>query len=216
MSESPASDPPATPREPSTADLVRTVSQVSRESRRARNGHRGGVVWLTGLSGSGKSTLAGALERELFGRGCQAFVLDGDNIRFGLSADLGFSTADRAENIRRVSEVAKLFAEAGLIVITAFISPFRSDRLKARRIMQDGPGIPFCEVYLSTPLEVCERRDPKRLYARARAGEVKDFTGISSAFEPPDCPELSIDTSVVTLHEAVALLLDDLSCRVLG
>lgn len=114
--------------------------------------------------------------------------------------------------------MAKLFAEAGLIVITAFISPFRSDRLKARRIMQDGPGpeIPFAEVYLSTPLAVCEQRDPKRLYARARAGEVKDFTGISSAFEPPDCPELSIDTSVVTLDEAVGLLLDDLSRRVMA
>lgn len=215
MSDTPASVTPAAPREEATANLVRPVSHVSRESRRARNGHNGGVVWLTGLSGSGKSTLAAALERELFGRGCQTFVLDGDNIRFGLSADLGFSTADRAENIRRVSEVAKLFAEAGLIVITAFISPFRSDRLKARRIMQDGPGIPFAEVFLSTPLEVCEQRDPKRLYARARAGEVKDFTGISSAFEPPDAPELSIDTSVVRLDEAVTLLLDDLSRRVM-
>jgi bifunctional enzyme CysN/CysC len=198
-----------------SGNLARSVSQVPREERHARNAHKGAVVWFTGLSGSGKSTLATALERELFTRGWQAFVLDGDNVRFGLSADLGFSMVDRGENIRRVAEVAKLFAEAGFIAITAFISPYRSDRLRARQIMQrEGLDIPFAEVYLSTPLSVCESRDPKHLYARARAGEIKEFTGISAPFEPPDHAELSIDTSSVSFEEALAVLLEDLTRKV--
>jgi adenylyl-sulfate kinase len=167
------------------------------------------------LSGSGKSTLAIALEREGFDRGWQALVLDGDNIRFGLSADLGFSAHDRSENIRRVAEVARLVAEAGMIAITAFISPYRNDRMRARQIMQQQPlEIPFVEAYLSTPLEVCEARDPKHLYARARAGEIKEFTGISAPFERPDQPELVIDTSKVSVEEAVHALLDHLLPRI--
>jgi bifunctional enzyme CysN/CysC len=156
-----------------SANITRSISQVSREQRHARNRHTGAVVWFTGLPGSGKSTLATALERELFDRGWQVFVLDGDNIRFGLSADLGFSEADRTENIRRVAEVARLLAESGVIAIAAFISPYRGDRLAARQVMhREGADIPFAEVYLSTPLDVCEARDPKGLYAKARAGEI--------------------------------------------
>jgi bifunctional enzyme CysN/CysC len=197
------------------ANLIRFSSKVSRDQRNARNGHKGAVVWLTGLPGAGKSTLATALEEAIFNRGWQASVLDGDNVRLGLSADLGFSVRDRTENIRRVAEVAKLFAELGVIAITAFISPYRSDRLRARQVMeQEGVGIPFVEVYLSTPLHVCEARDPKQQYARARRGEIMEFTGVSAPFEPPDGAELVIDTSVVSLQDALALMLDHLGPRV--
>jgi bifunctional enzyme CysN/CysC len=197
------------------ANLTPSVSHVSREERHARNGHKGAVMWFTGLSGSGKSTLATALERELVNRGWQTFVLDGDNIRLGLSSDLGFSVEDRAENIRRVAEVAKLLAEAGVITIAAFISPYRSDRQRAREIMaRGGSHIPFSEIYLSTPLAVCEQRDPKHLYVRARAGEIKDFTGVSSPFEAPERPELVIDTSEVTPGAAITMLVEHLEPRV--
>jgi bifunctional enzyme CysN/CysC len=197
------------------ANLTRSISQVTRDERYARNRHKGAVVWFTGLSGSGKSTLANALERELFDRGLQVFVLDGDNIRHGLSANLGFSAADRAENIRRVAETAKLFAEAGIIVITAFISPYRSDRVRARYIMQEGGvDIPFSEVYLDAPLDVCEQRDPKHLYARARAGEIKGFTGISAPYEPPEAPELIIRTDEYSIDKSVAAVLDHLVPRI--
>ena len=161
--------------------LVPSVGQISAEERWARNRHRGAVVWFTGLSASGKSTLANTLERTLFDRGLQVLVLDGDNVRHGLNAGLGFSAEDRAENIRRVAEVAKLFAQAGMIALTAFISPYRRDRLHAREIMADG-SIPFFEVFLDAPLEVCEVRDPKGLYAKARAGAIKQFTGISDPY----------------------------------
>ena len=198
-----------------SANLTPSISQVSREARETRNRHKGAVVWFTGLSASGKSTLATALERALFNRGWQVFVLDGDNIRFGLSSDLGFSVGDRSENIRRVAEVAKLLAEAGVITIAAFISPNRSDRMRARQIMQrDGQEIAFAEVYLSTSLEVCEARDPKHLYARARKGEIKDFTGISAPFEAPDLAEIVIDTGVVGREEALAILIEHLVPRV--
>ncbi|HVC20329.1 MAG TPA: adenylyl-sulfate kinase [Vicinamibacterales bacterium] len=197
-----------------SANLTRPVGYVSCERRQARHGHRGAVVWFTGLSGAGKSTLAAALERELFARGWEACVLDGDNVRVGLSADLGFTAADRAENLRRVAEVARLFAEQGLIAITAFISPSRTDRLRARQILgREGLDVPFAEVYLSTPLAACEARDPKRLYARARAGEIGEFTGISAPFEPPDHADLVIDTSAVGLEEAVAQLVEYLAPR---
>ena len=200
---------------PAEANLTRTISQVARDERHARNGHKGAVVWFTGLSGSGKSTLAMALEREAFNRGWQALVLDGDNVRLGLSADLGFSAHDRSENVRRVAEVARLLAEAGLLAITAFISPYRNDRMCARRIMQQqGLDIPFIETYLSTPLQVCEARDPKHLYARARAGEIKDFTGVSAPFEPPSQAELVIDTSTMGVEEATGLLLKHLTSRI--
>jgi len=198
-----------------SANITRSISQVSREQRHARNRHKGAVVWFTGLPGSGKSTLATALERELFDRGWQVFVLDGDNIRFGLSADLGFSVADRAENIRRVAEVARLLAEGGVIAIAAFISPYRCDRMGARQVMRrEGSDIPFAEVYLSTPLDVCEARDPKGLYARARAGEIVQFTGVSAPFEPPTAAELELDTSTMSVDEALERVVEHLAPRV--
>jgi len=175
---------------------------VTREARHARNGHRGGVLWFTGLSGAGKSTLALALERELFARGFQVYVLDGDNIRSGLNADLGFDPGDRAENIRRVGEVAALFADAGMIAISALISPYRADRERARKAAGDA----FHEIYIHAPLEVCEQRDPKGLYRRARAGEIAEFTGISSPYEPPETPDLVVPTHELPPEDCVALL----------
>jgi len=172
---------------------------VSRVERSLRNGHRGAVIWLTGLSGAGKSTLAMAVERRLFAHGSFVYVLDGDNVRGGLNRDLGFSAADRTENIRRVGEVAALFADAGTIVITAFISPFRKDREMAR----EAAGSAFHEIYLSADLQTCEARDPKGLYRRARQGEIPDFTGISSPYETPAAPELKLDTGGTTLEECV-------------
>ena len=208
-------DSDATIAVPASANIVRSIGQVSRDERYARDGHTGAVVWFTGLSAAGKTTLAYALERELFNIGCHPFVLDGDNLRFGLTADLGFSAVDRRENIRRVSEVARLFAQAGVIVITAFISPYHSDRERARRIVeQDALDLLFVEVYVSTPLEVCEARDPKHLYAKARAGEIQEFTGISAPFEVPQHPDVVIDTSMVSPEEAVVALLDHLVPKV--
>ena len=177
---------------------------VTRAARAARNGHEGAVLWFTGLSGAGKSTLALALEATLFTKGYSVYVLDGDNIRTGLNANLSFSPEDRAENIRRVSEVANLFADAGFLVISSFISPYRSDRERARA----AAGGRFHEIYLKAPLEVCEQRDPKGLYKKARSGEIRDFTGIHSPYEEPDAPELVIDTSVVSVESAIAKLLD--------
>lgn len=175
--------------------------RVSSALRTVRNGHPGCVVWLTGLSCSGKTTLAGELERELFARGKQVYVLDGDNVRHGLSTDLAFSPEDRRENVRRVGEVAKLFADAGLICITAFISPYRADRDAVRRSLPPGQ---FIEVYLNAPVEVCEQRDSKGLYAKARAGAIQDFTGISAPYEPPANPEIEMLTAEVPLGECVA------------
>ncbi len=167
-------------------------SHIGREAREERRGHRGVVLWFTGLSGSGKSTLALAVERYLFERGHFTYVLDGDNVRHGLNRDLGFSHEDRTENIRRIGEVAKLFAEAGAIVATAFISPYREDRDSVRRMMsRDGD---FREVFVSCPLEVCEERDPKGLYKKARAGEIPNFTGIGAPYEAPEVPELVLKT----------------------
>jgi bifunctional enzyme CysN/CysC len=196
-------------------NVTRSISSVTQEERQKLHRHRGAVVWLTGLSGSGKSTIATAVERELFDRGLHVFVLDGDNIRYGLSADLGFSAADRAENIRRVAETAKLFAEAGLIAITAFISPYRSDRARARQVLQEGNLlIPFTEVFVDAPLAVCEARDPKQLYAKARAGTIKEFTGISAPYESPEAPDLVIHTDRVSVQEAVSAILDHLLPRI--
>jgi bifunctional enzyme CysN/CysC len=172
---------------------------VGPAERWAQQGHRSGVIWFTGLSGAGKSSLAVGLERRLFDAGMRVFVLDGDNLRHGLNGDLGFSDADRRENIRRVTEVAAAFAEAGCVVITAFISPFRDDRRRAREIIGEG----FHEVHIAAPLAVCEARDPKGLYARARKGEIKDFTGISSPYEAPEAPELVIDTDAGDLDECI-------------
>jgi bifunctional enzyme CysN/CysC len=176
---------------------------VTREARAVRNGHKGGVLWFTGLSGAGKSTLALALERELFAKGYNVYVLDGDNIRGGLNANLGFAPDDRAENIRRVGEVAALFADAGFLVISSFISPYRSDRERARAAAPES----FHEVYVKASLEACETRDPKGLYRRARLGEIPDFTGISSPYEPPEFPELTVPTDELPIEECLALLI---------
>lgn len=168
---------------------------ISKGDRERRNGHRGVCLWFTGLSASGKSTLALEAQKILFERGIRTYVLDGDNIRHGLNKDLGFSPEDRTENIRRIGEVAKLFVDAGMVVMTAFISPYREDRDKVRRLMPEGD---FIEVYVQCDLQVCEQRDPKGLYKKARAGEIPEFTGISAPYQAPENPELVIDTSRVT------------------
>jgi len=180
---------------------------VSVQHREIRNGHKGAILWFTGLSGSGKSTIAHELERELFNRSMQTYVLDGDNIRHGLNANLGFSPEDRVENIRRVSEVARLMADAGMVVITSFIAPYKADRRRAREIALEG-GCDFYVIHINASLETCEKRDPKQLYRRARAGEIKDFTGIDAPYELPEDPDLVIDTENKTLAESVALILD--------
>jgi adenylyl-sulfate kinase len=179
------------------------LGKVTSEQRERQSGHAGYVVWFTGLSAAGKSTIATELERELFARGKHAYVLDGDNMRHGLCSDLGFAPEDRKENIRRIGEVAKLFAEAGFVCITAFISPYRSDREIARRIAPEGK---FIEVYVNTPLEVCEQRDPKGLYAKARKGTIKEFTGISAPYEPPAKPEVELRPDQLNVAECVSVI----------
>ncbi|TAN58128.1 MAG: adenylyl-sulfate kinase [Magnetospirillum sp.] len=174
--------------------------KVNFENRALLNGHRGGVVWLTGLSGSGKSTIAMEVERQLFLKGWQVSVLDGDNVRHGLCSDLGFSPEDRTENIRRVGEVAVLFAQAGMVVVTAFISPYRDDRDRVRAIAPEM----FHEIHVATGLDECERRDPKGLYKKARAGQITDFTGISAPYEVPPTPQLSVATVGRCVDETVA------------
>src|SRR6058998_1387986 len=176
--------------EQKATNIVWHQGAVTRADRERLNGHRGATVWFTGLSGSGKSTIAVALEKALWERGVHAFVLDGDNVRHGLNKNLGFSAEDRTENIRRIGEVAKLFVSAGVMAITSFISPFRADRDAVRKMM--GPG-EFIEVFVDAPLEVCEARDPKGLYKKARAGEIKGFTGIDDPYEPPANAELTLD-----------------------
>ena len=187
-------------------DIVWHAGHVTREQRAEALGSSGVTVWMTGLSGSGKSTIATASEKALLERGRPAYVLDGDNVRHGLCVDLGFSDADRAENIRRVGEVAKLFADAGVVALVSLISPHRDAR-DAVRAVHAAAGIPFLEVHVATPLEVCEQRDPKGLYARARAGEVKEMTGISSPYEPPLAPELVLGADGATVEQSVAALL---------
>jgi bifunctional enzyme CysN/CysC len=194
-------------------NLTVSTGQVTSEERARRNGHRGAVVWLTGLSGSGKSTIAHALERGLFTHGHQVYVLDGDNLRFGLNANLGFSPEDREENIRRVAETAKLLADSGQIVVTALISPYRESRIRAREIAAKA-GIPFIEVHVSTSLETCEARDPKQLYRKARAGEIKDFTGIDAPYEAPEHPEVTLDTAALSVEQSVTALTEAVLARV--
>ena len=186
-------------KQPVSKNITATVSQVSLAGREKRNGHRGCVLWFTGLSAAGKSTIANELEAALFARDCQTFVLDGDRVRHGLCSDLNFSENGRHENIRRVGEVAKLFAEAGFICLAAFISPYRTDRNLVRAMA----GERFIEVFVNAPLKTCEARDPKGLYAKARANQIKNFTGVSAPYEPPLNPELELRTDLLTVAEAV-------------
>ncbi len=185
--------------EPRSGNITWHAAAVNRTERERKRGHRGATLWLTGLSGSGKSTLAALLEQRLLDRGCTAYVLDGDNVRYGLNSDLGFSPLDRAENIRRIGEVAKLFTDAGVLVLCAFISPYRVDRARVRAIMADGD---FIEVYVQASLAACEQRDPKGLYKKARAGGIADMTGIGSPYEPPENPEIVVDTEHTQLAES--------------
>jgi adenylylsulfate kinase len=186
--------------QPVSANIVRADGLVSGQDRADNFGHRPCTVWFTGLSGSGKSTLAFAVERALIDQGRAAYVLDGDNIRFGLNRDLGFSPEDRTENIRRIGEVCRLFQDSGLIVLSAFVSPYIADRAAVRALHPAGS---FFEVFVDTPLEVCEARDVKGLYAKARAGEIPEFTGISAPYEAPTDPEIRVDTSKL-LDDCVA------------
>ena len=183
-----------------STNLTRVDHQVSADARIQRIGHRGGVLWFTGLSGSGKSTLAMDVERRLFVKGYHVYVLDGDNIRRGLNANLGFAPEDRTENIRRVGEVAALFADAGVMCISAFISPYRADREHAREAAQ---GV-LHEIFIDADLATCEKRDPKGLYKKARSGEIAEFTGISAPYEPPQNPDLRVDTANRTIDQCVA------------
>lgn len=181
-------------------NIVPQDYRISKNDRRELNGHGSVIVWFTGLSGSGKSTLANAVEQELFKQGIRTYVLDGDNIRHGLNSNVDFSAEGRTENIRRIGEVAKLFIDAGVVVLTAFISPFKSDRDRVRSLVASEE---FIEVFVDCPLEICEQRDVKGLYKKARAGEIADFTGISSPFEAPENPELTIATGTIPLHQSV-------------
>jgi bifunctional enzyme CysN/CysC len=184
---------------PKSANITATISKIPLERRERRNGHRGCVLWFTGFSAAGKSSIANELESALFARGAQAFVLDGDRIRHGLCSDLGFSPDDRQENIRRVGEVAALFAQAGSICIAAFISPYRADRSLVRSM---SPGN-FYEVFVNAPLAICEARDPKGLYLKAREHKIKNFTGVSAPYEPPMNPEIELRTDKLAVSEAV-------------
>lgn len=192
------------------SNLVWHNATVTRVRREKLNGHRGAVIWFTGFSGAGKSTIAHSVEEQLHQTGCRTLVLDGDNVRHGLCSDLGFSAFDRTENIRRISETVKLFVDAGLIVLTAFISPHRADRLRARETVG---AADFIEVYCRCPLDECERRDVKGLYKRARTGEIKDFTGISAPYEEPENPEVALDTQVLTVAQCVERVVQNLVLR---
>lgn len=185
-------------------NIVWHETTVSKAEREDINGHRGCTLWLTGLSGSGKSTVANLVEKQLWERGAKSYVLDGDNVRHGLNKDLGFSPEDRNENIRRIGEVAKLFTDAGVINITAFISPYRADRDQVRAIMEPGD---FVEVFIQCELDECEKRDPKGLYKKARAGEIPEFTGISAPYEAPEKAELVVNTTSQTAEESAAEVL---------
>lgn len=198
------------PQQPKSTNIVWHPGQVTRDDRQRMTGHRGCTVWFTGLSGSGKSTIAVAVEKALWDRGVRSYILDGDNIRHGLNADLGFSPEDRTENIRRIGEVAKLFTDAGVVNLTAFISPYRSDRDRVRSIMSDGD---FVEVHVDCPVEECERRDVKGLYAKARAGKIPEFTGISAPYEAPEKPELVLETAKLSEAESVAKVIAYLEQR---
>jgi adenylylsulfate kinase len=176
----------------SKTNIVPHQHKISKADRQKNNGHGATIVWFTGLSGSGKSTLASYVEELLFKDAVQTYILDGDNVRSGLNSDLSFSPEDRGENIRRIGEVAKLFVDAGVVVLTAFVSPYENDREFVRGLVEEGE---FIEVFVDCPLEVCEERDPKGLYRKARSGEISNFTGVSAPFEPPQNPELTVNTA---------------------
>ena len=204
IQHSPLTTPPA------STNVVWHHATVTRARREAQNGHRSAIIWFTGLSGSGKSTLAHAVEDCLHQRGCRSFVLDGDNVRHGLCGDLGFSVHDRQENIRRIGEMAKLFMEAGVIVLTAFISPYRADRQRVRGMVERGD---FIEIYCDAPIEVCESRDVKGMYKKARAGQIAEFTGISSPYEDPEHPDLTVETGRLELDECVRQVIGEMERR---
>ena len=193
-----------------TPNTIYHNATVTRERRNQLNGHKSAVIWFTGLSGSGKSTLAHLVEEELYNLDCRTFVLDGDNVRHGLSSNLTFSDDDRKENIRRIGEAAKLMMEAGIIAMTAFISPFKKDRNLVRQLLPQGD---FIEIFCKASLEVCESRDVKGLYKRARAGEIKNYTGIDSPYELPDNPELIINTESESLEESIAKVINFLKSK---
>ena len=193
-----------------TLNTIYHNATVTRQRREELNDHKSVIIWFTGLSGSGKSTLAHSVEEELYKVNCRTFVLDGDNVRHGLSSNLTFSDNDRKENIRRIGETAKLMMEAGVIAITAFISPFRKDRDLVRQLL---PRKDFIEIYCKASLEICESRDVKGLYRRARAGEIKDYTGIDSPYEAPDNPELIVDTENESLEGSVTKVIDFLKSK---
>jgi len=193
-----------------SSNVVWHQATVTRKRREAANGHRSAILWFTGLSGAGKSTLAHAVEERLYQRGARTFVFDGDNVRHGLCSDLGFSDTDRQENIRRIGEISKLIIEAGVIALTAFISPFRADRDRVRALADNGD---FIEIYCRASVDECESRDVKGLYARARSGEIKAFTGVSSPYEEPLNPELVVDTGSLALDECVELVLSFLQAE---
>jgi adenylylsulfate kinase len=196
--------------EQKATNIVWHQGAVNRDDREKLNGHKGATVWLTGLSGSGKSTIAVDLEKRLCERGVRTYILDGDNIRHGLNKNLGFSPDDRTENIRRIGEVAKLFTDAGLVAITAFISPYRADRDQVRALMKPGD---FVEIFVDCPVDVCEQRDVKGLYKKARAGEIKEFTGISAPYEAPANAELTIKSHELSVDAAVVKILDHLASK---
>jgi len=192
--------------EPVSMNILRAEGLVGAAARVALLGHGGRTVWFTGLSGSGKSTLAFAVEEALVARGVAAYVLDGDNVRFGLNRDLGFSAEDRTENVRRIGEVCRLFQDAGLVVLSAFISPYRADRDAVRALHPEGS---FVEVFVDAPLDICEARDVKGLYARARTGEIPEFSGISAPYEAPEAPDITVDATR-PLNECVGVMLEHL------
>lgn len=193
-----------------SSNVVWHPEHILRHHREALNGHKSALLWLTGLSGAGKSTIAQAVAQELHEHACRTYVLDGDNVRHGLCGDLGFSAEDRSENIRRIGEMAKLFVDAGIITLTAFISPFRADRDRVREMF---PERDFIEIYCACSVEECERRDVKGLYKKARAGLIREFTGISSPYEPPVAPEMVLRTDEQTLDQSAAAVIDLLYAR---
>ncbi|MEC2109876.1 adenylyl-sulfate kinase [Bacillus stercoris] len=191
-------------------NIIWHPASISKSDRQSLNGHKSCVLWFTGLSGSGKSVLANAVDEKLYRKGIQSYVLDGDNIRHGLNKDLGFQTGDRIENIRRIGEVAKLFVDSGQMILTAFISPFREDRDMVRALFPKGE---FFEIYVKCPLHVCEQRDPKGLYKKARNGEIKHFTGIDSPYEAPISPDFIIESDQISISDGADLIINELQNR---